>query len=247
MPATASKTIVLVGKGVTFDAGGISLKPAASMDEMKYDMAGAATVLGLFSTLASLNLPHRIVGLVPAVENMPGARAYKPGDILATRSGLSVEVKNTDAEGRLILADALDYAKNFKPDLLIDVATLTGACVVALAHEAAGMMANTGGEAYQEALRESGERTGERVWPLPMFEEFEELIKSDFADIKNTGGRHGGAITAAKFLQRFADHADWIHLDIAGTAWSEAERGMVPKVGNGFGVRLFADFLQNMT
>ena len=240
------KTVVLVGKGVTFDTGGISIKPAAAMDEMKYDMGGAAAVLGTFSVLAGLGLPLRIVGIVPTVENMPGSNAYRPGDILRTRSGLTVEVKNTDAEGRLILADALDYAKSFEPDLLIDLATLTGACVVALAHEAAGMMANEGGAAYQAAMSASGERTGERVWPLPMYEEYGELIKSEFADIKNTGGRHGGAITAGKFLQRFADHSSWIHLDIAGAAWWETERGMVPKVGNGFGVRLLADFLGHL-
>ncbi len=240
-----AKTLVLVGKGVTFDSGGISIKPSADMHEMKWDMGGAAAVLGVFRTLADTQLPLRVIGLVPAVENMPGSRAYRPGDIIVARSGLSIEVKNTDAEGRLILADALDYAKQYDPDLLIDLATLTGACVVALAHEAAGLMANARGEAYAEALRASGERVGERLWPLPLWEDYDELIKSEVADICNTGGRHGGAITAGKFLQRFADHAPWIHLDIAGTAWTGKDRDITPKGGNGFGVRLLLDFLES--
>jgi len=241
-----TKTVALVGKGVTFDAGGISLKPPALMDEMKYDMGGAAAVLGVFRALAEMDLPLRVLGLVPSVENMPGGRAYRPGDIIVARSGLSIEVKNTDAEGRLILADALDYAKEFEPDLVIDLATLTGACVVALAHEAAAVMANEGGEPYVDALRACGERTGERVWPMPMYDEYADLLKSDFADLKNTGGRYGGAIIAGKFLQRFADPAPWVHLDIAGTAWTEKERGPVPKVGTGFGVRLLLDFLGSL-
>jgi leucyl aminopeptidase len=243
-PAPA-KTIVLVGKGVTFDTGGISIKPAADMHEMKWDMGGAASVLGVFRALAEAQLPLRVIGLVPAVENMPGSRAYRPGDIIVARSGLSIEVKNTDAEGRVILADALDYAKQYNPDLLIDLATLTGACVVALAHEAAGLMANARGEAFAAALRASGDKVGERLWPLPLWDEYDELIKSDVADVCNTGGRHGGAITAGKFLQRFADHAPWIHLDIAGTAWTGKDRDITPKVGNGFGVRLLLDFLES--
>jgi len=239
----ADKTVVLVGKGVTFDTGGISLKPGALMEEMKYDMGGAAAVLGLFHSLASLDLPLKIVGLVPTVENMPGGGAYRPGDIIVTRSGLSIEVKNTDAEGRVIMSDALDYAKQYEPDLLMDLATLTGACVVALAHEAAAICPNEGGEAFVEALRASGDRTGERVWPMPMYEEYDELIKSDVADVCNTGGRYGGAITAAKFLQKFADPLPWIHVDIAGMAWTGKEREHSPKGGNGFGVRLLLDFL----
>ncbi len=242
---TPKKTVAFVGKGVTFDTGGISLKPRALMDEMKFDMGGAAAVLGLFQSLAKLDLPIKVVGLVPAVENMPGGKAYRPGDIVVTRSGLSIEIKNTDAEGRVVMSDALDYAKQYEPDLLIDLATLTGACVVALAHETAGMMGNEGGQEYYEALQASGDRTGERVWPLPMYEEYDELIKSDVADMTNTGGRYGGAITAAKLLQRFADHSPWIHLDIAGTAWTGKERDITPKGGNGFGVRLLLDFLGN--
>lgn len=245
-PAGATRTVVLVGKGVTFDSGGISIKPAADMHEMKWDMGGAAAVLGVFRALAGSGLPQRVVGLVPAVENMPSGTAYRPGDIVVARSGLSIEVKNTDAEGRIILADALDYAKQYAPDLLIDLATLTGACVVALAHEAAGLMANERGEAFALALRASGDKVGERLWPLPLWDEYDELIKSDCADVCNTGGRHGGAIAAGKFLQRFADHAPWIHLDIAGTAWTGKERDIVPKVGNGFGVRLLLDFLAGL-
>jgi leucyl aminopeptidase len=243
---TADKTVVLVGKGVTFDSGGISIKPSALMDEMKYDMGGAAAVMGIFHALRELDLPLRIVGLVACAENMPGGDAYRPGDIIVSRSGLSIEVKNTDAEGRLVMADALDYARKYNPDLLMDLATLTGACVVALAHECAGLMANEKGEAFIEALRESGDAVGERVWPLPMYEEYADLIKSDVADVKNSGGRYGGAITAGKFLQKFADHAPWIHLDIAGTAWTGKERDHVPKVGSGFGVRLLLEFLENL-
>jgi leucyl aminopeptidase len=243
----AERTVVVVGKGVTFDTGGISIKPPAKMDEMKYDMGGAAAVLGLFRVLAAVDLPWRVVGLVPSVENMPGGRAYKPGDVIVARSGLSIEIRNTDAEGRVILADALDYAKEFSPDLLVDLATLTGACVVALGHEAAGMMANARGAAFQSALSASGEKTGERVWPLPMYEEYADLIKSEFADMTNSSGsRYGGTMAAAKLLERFADHAPWVHLDIAGTAWTEKERGPVPKIGTGFGVRLLHDFLENL-
>ncbi|MCP4548265.1 MAG: leucyl aminopeptidase [bacterium] len=239
------KTVVLVGKGVTFDTGGISLKPVALMEEMKYDMGGAAAVLGLFHALSKLDLPVRVIGLVPTVENMPGSQAYRPGDVIVSRSGLSIEVISTDAEGRVIMADALDYASKWEPDLLIDLATLTGATVVGLGHECAGMMSNEKGAAFEEALKVAGEKVGERVWSLPMFEEYGELIKSDVADMKNSGGRYGGGIAAGKFLQRFADHAPWIHLDIAGTAYLGKEREHNPKGGNGFGVRLLLEFLEN--
>ncbi len=236
------RTLALVGKGITFDSGGISLKPGAAMDEMKYDMGGAAAVLGTFRALAELNYPHRIIGIVPTCENMPGGDAYRPGDIIKARSGVTIDVKNTDAEGRIILADGLDYAKEFKPELIIDVATLTGACVVALGNEAAAILGNEDGEAYYDKLVESGKATGERVWPMPMFEEYDYLIESPVADIKNTGGRNGGTITAAKFLQRFADPKPWVHVDIAGAAWGDKERGIRPRGGNGFGVRLFLNF-----
>ena len=237
------RTLVLVGKGITFDSGGISLKPGALMDEMKYDMGGAAAVLGIFRALAGLDFPHRVIGIVPTCENMPGGDAYRPGDIIRARSGLTIEVKNTDAEGRVILADGLDYAKEFKPELIIDLATLTGACVVALGHEAAAILANEKGEAWHGKLRDSGDSTGERVWPMPMFDEYDYLIDTPVADIKNTGGRSAGTISAAKFLQRFADPRPWVHIDIAGAAWGDKERGLRPKGGNGFGVRLLLDFL----
>jgi len=241
-----ARTIVLVGKGITFDSGGISIKPAASMDAMKFDMGGAAAVLGVFRALADSDLPVRVVGIVPTCENMPGGDAYRPGDILRTRGGLTVEVKSTDAEGRLILADGLDYAREFKPELIIDLATLTGACVVALGHECAGMLGNGKGEAWQDKLKASGERSGEKVWPLPMFAEYDYLIDSPVADIKNTGGRDAGTITAAKFLERFVGARPWIHLDIAGAAWCDKERPIRSKGGNGFGVRLLLDFLERI-
>ncbi len=236
------RTLALVGKGITFDSGGISLKPGAAMDEMKYDMGGAAAVLGTFRALAELNYPHRIIGIVPTCENMPGGDAYRPGDIIKARSGVTIDVKNTDAEGRIILADGLNYAKEFKPELIIDVATLTGACVVALGNETAAILGNEKGEGYYDKLVESGKATGERVWPMPMFEEYDYLIESPVADIKNTGGRNAGTITAAKFLQRFADPNPWVHVDIAGAAWGDKERGIRPQGGNGFGVRLFLNF-----
>jgi len=237
------RTLALVGKGITFDSGGISIKPSAAMDEMKYDMGGAAAVLGTFRALAEMKIPHRVVGIVPTCENMPGGDAYRPGDIIVSRSGLSIDVMNTDAEGRIILADALDYAKEFEPELIVDVATLTGACVVALGHETAAILGNEGGEAWYGKLRDSGFHTGEYVWPMPMFDEYDYLIESPVADVRNTGGRNGGTITAAKFLQRFADPSPWVHVDIAGAAYCGKERGLRPTGGNGFGVRLFLDFL----
>ena len=241
----AEKTLVLVGKGLTFDSGGISLKPGAGMEDMKYDMGGAAAVLGVFEALAKLDLPLRIIGLVATCENMPSGRAYKPGDIVTSRSGKTIEVINTDAEGRVVLADALDYAKEFKPDFMIDLATLTGACVIALGGLTAGMLCNKKGEAFRDAMIESGGKTGERVWPLPMFEEYGEQIRSKVADVRNTGGRAAGTITAGKFLQTFADHSPWMHLDIAGVTWRDSDRAYIPKGGNGFGVRLLLDFIEN--
>jgi leucyl aminopeptidase len=243
-PGRGGQTVVLVGKGVTFDAGGISIKPAEKMHEMIIDMSGAAAVLGLFKVLPETQLPHRVVGLLPMVENLPGGGAYRPGDIVVARSGLSIEIVNTDAEGRLILADALDYAKEFKPDLLIDLATLTVSCVIGLGFEAAGLMVNEAGARFQEAMIASGERSGERVWPLPMFDEYLEPMKSEVADLKNSGGRYGGALTAAKFLQKFADHSPWMHVDIAGPAYTGKESGLTPKIGTGFGARLLLDFLE---
>ncbi|MGA9365261.1 MAG: leucyl aminopeptidase [Bacteroidota bacterium] len=236
-------TVVLVGKGVTFDTGGISIKPASGMSEMKMDMSGAAAVIGTFEAVARLKMPVHLVGLIPATENMPGGSAVKPGDIVRHYGGKTSEVDNTDAEGRLILADALGYAEKYKPDAVIDLATLTGACVVALAHLATGMMGND--EKLMDALKKAGDKTYERVWPLPLFEEYEKLIKSDVADVKNVGGRWGGAITAALFLKKFVRDYRWVHLDIAGTAILEEPLEYAPKGGSGVGVRLLVEFLKN--
>lgn len=209
--------IVLVGKGVTFDSGGISIKPSASMDEMKYDMCGAAAVLGTLRAVATLGLRLNLLGIIPATENLPGGNATRPGDIVRTLSGLSVEILNTDAEGRLILCDALTYAQRYKPAEVIDVATLTGACVVALGAHASGLFSND--EALAGALLAAGEYSGDRAWRLPAWDEYKDQLKSNFADLANVGGRQAGAITAACFLGRFAKKYRWAHLDIAGTAW----------------------------
>ncbi len=216
-----AKPVVLVGKGITFDTGGISLKPAAEMDEMKYDMCGAASVLGTFKSVAQMGLPINLVGLIPATENMPGGAATKPGDVVTSMSGQTIEVLNTDAEGRLILCDALTYAERFKPECVIDIATLTGACVVALGKIPSGLLANDD-ELAAELLRR-GTESGDRAWQLPLWDEYQELLKSNFADMGNIGGRYAGTITAACFLSRFAKAYKWAHLDIAGTAWVSGE------------------------
>ena len=208
--------IAFVGKGITFDTGGNSIKPADSMVGMKYDMCGAATVLGTLQAAAELKLPLNIVGLVPAVENMPGGNAYKPEDILVSMSGQTIEVISTDAEGRLILADALTYCERYKPRAVIDIATLTGAVVIALGFHTTGLLTNH--QALADALLKAGEQSYDRAWQLPMYEEYQEQIKSPFADMANTGGRSAGTITAAAFLSRFADKFNWAHLDVAGTA-----------------------------
>ncbi|MBI2427730.1 MAG: leucyl aminopeptidase [Ignavibacteriales bacterium] len=234
-------TVVLVGKGVTFDTGGISIKPAASMAEMKMDMSGAAAVIGTFHSIAKLKLKRHVIGLIPSVENMPSGTAFKPGDIIRHYNGKTSEVDNTDAEGRLILADALSYASQYKPDVVIDLATLTGAVVVALGQHATGMMGNDQG--VMDALRDSGEKTYERVWQLPLFDEYEKQIKSDVADVKNVGGRWAGAITAGWFLKKFIGDYKWVHLDIAGTAILESDKEYTSKGGSGVGVRLLTEFL----
>ena len=210
-----TKPVVLVGKGVTFDTGGISLKPGANMDEMKFDMCGAASVIGAMKTVARLRLPINVVAVIPAAENMPGGNASRPGDVVTSMSGQTIEILNTDAEGRLGLADALTYAERFDPACVIDVATLTGACVIALGNITSGLFAND--DELAEQLLESGNDTGDRAWRLPMFEEYQELLKSNFADMSNLGGRPAGSITAACFLKRFANNYKWAHLDIAGT------------------------------
>ncbi|WP_434515635.1 leucyl aminopeptidase [Dechloromonas sp. ARDL1] len=218
------KPIVLVGKGVTFDTGGISLKPGAEMDEMKYDMCGAASVLGTMQAVARMALPINLTVIVPATENMPGGNATRPGDIVTSMSGQTIEILNTDAEGRLILCDALTYAERFDPDTLIDVATLTGACVVALGNVATGLFANKDGLARD--LQDAGDEANDRAWHMPLWDDYQELLKSPFADMANIGGRYGGAISAACFLSRFTRKFDWAHLDIAGTAWkSGADKG----------------------
>jgi leucyl aminopeptidase len=237
----ASKPIVLVGKGVTFDTGGISLKPGANMDEMKFDMCGAAAVLGAVKAVARMALPVNLVGIVPAVENMPGGNATRPGDVVTSMSGQTIEILNTDAEGRLILADALTYAERFDPSCVIDVATLTGACVVALGHVTSGLMAND--ERLADELVRSGEDSGDRAWRLPLFDEYQEQLKSNFADMSNLGGRPAGAITAGCFLGRFAKAYKWAHLDIAGTNALTGDA----KGATGRPVPLLSEFMINRT
>ena len=232
-----AKPVVLVGKGITFDTGGISLKPAAEMDEMKFDMCGAASVLGTFKAVAQMGLPINLVGLVPTTENMPGGSATKPGDVVTSMSGQTIEVLNTDAEGRLILCDALTYAERFKPECVIDIATLTGACVVALGKIPSGLLANDD-ELAAEILRR-GTESGDRAWQLPLWDEYQELLKSNFADMGNIGGRYAGTITAACFLSRFAKAYKWAHLDIAGTAWVSGDA----KGATGRPVPLLSSFL----
>ena len=219
-----AKPYALVGKGVTFDTGGISLKPASEMDEMKFDMCGAASVLGTLRAVAELKLPINVVGIVPATENMPGGSATKPGDIVTSMSGLTVEILNTDAEGRLILCDALTYAERFEPQAVVDIATLTGACVIALGHVASGLFAND--DSLAQELLAAGQTTHDRTWHLPLWDDYQEQLKSNFADFANIGGRPAGSVTAACFLARFTKKFKWAHLDIAGVAWkSGAAKG----------------------
>lgn len=213
----SEKPIVVIGKGVTFDTGGISLKPAAEMDEMKYDMCGAASVLGTMRAVARMKLPINLVMIIPATENMPGGNATRPGDIVSSMSGQTIEILNTDAEGRLILCDALTYAERFEPETVIDVATLTGACVVALGGVASGLFSNK--DSLARDLLDAGDEAHDRAWHMPLWDDYQDLLKSPFADMANIGGRWGGAITAACFLSRFAKKYDWAHLDVAGTAW----------------------------
>ena len=212
-----AKPFVLVGKGVTFDTGGISIKPAAAMDEMKYDMCGAASVLGTLQAVAEMELPINVVGIIPTTENMPGSKATKPGDIIKSMSGQTVEILNTDAEGRLILCDALTYTERFHPQSVVDIATLTGACIIALGNQASGLLSNH--NPLAKDLLHAGETTGDRAWQLPLWEEYNKQLKSPFADMANIGGREAGTITAACFLSRFTEKFHWAHLDIAGTAW----------------------------
>jgi leucyl aminopeptidase len=211
------KPVVLVGKGITFDTGGISLKPAGEMDEMKFDMSGAGAVLGTIKAVAQMELPVNVVGIIPSCENMPGGHASKPGDIVTSMSGQTVEILNTDAEGRLILCDALTYAERFDPSAVVDIATLTGACVIALGHVASGLYAND--DELAAELLDAGQQAWDRAWHMPLWDDYQEQIKSPFADMANIGGRPAGSVTAACFLSRFAQKFKWAHLDIAGTAW----------------------------
>jgi len=237
----STKPVVIVGKTITFDTGGISLKPAENMEQMKADMTGGAEVLATVRAAARLRLPIHLVGILPATENMPGGRAIKPGDILKSLSGKTIEVQNTDAEGRLILADGLSYAARLKPDVVIDIATLTGACIVALGQFAIGMFGND--DDLKRAVRDSGLKAGERVWEMPLWDDYFEQLKSDVADMRNIGGRGGGMITAALFLSKFIGNHSWVHLDIASTDWSERERAYIPKGPTGIGTRLLIQYL----
>jgi leucyl aminopeptidase len=240
--STSLPTVVLVGKGITFDTGGISLKPGAGMERMKGDMGGAAAVLGAMRAVALLELPLHVVGLTPLTENMLDARGTKPGDVIRSLKGLTVEVINTDAEGRLILADTLTYAGEFHPDAILDIATLTGSRIGALGEHAAAVM---GDDTLIEQLRTAGDAAGERVWPLPLFEAYGELIASDTADVKNVGGPAGGTIIGGMFLGKFVpDGVPWVHIDIAGLESSEKSKPYVPKGSTGFGVRLFIEALR---
>lgn len=242
-PPAARGTAVLVGKGITFDSGGISIKPAAAMGEMKYDMMGAATVLACVRVARALKLPVRVVALAPLTENMPSGSACRPGDILRMRNGKTVEVENTDAEGRLVLADALSYAEKFRPDVLLDFATLTGAVLVALGHECAGLM--TPDDALARELVAAGEVTGERVWRLPVWDDYRENLKSEWADMKNTAGRHGGTVNAGVFLKEFVPKGvPWAHVDVAGVAHFEKEHAGYDPGATGFGVALATEFLK---
>ncbi|HHX64388.1 MAG TPA: leucyl aminopeptidase [Chloroflexi bacterium] len=235
-------TFVVVGKGLTFDSGGISIKPGQGMEQMKFDMSGAAATLGILRAVAELELSLHVVGLIPATENLPDGRAYKPGDVLKSMSGLTIEVVNTDAEGRLILADVLHYARRYQPRAVVDMATLTGACVIALGHVAAGLMGNDSD--LLAALKSAAERSGEKVWELPLYDEYAEQIESDVADVKNVGGRPAGTITAGHFLKKFAADYPWAHLDIAGTAWADNTKGYQVKGATGYGVRLLVEWLR---
>ena len=237
--------VALVGKSITFDSGGISIKPSEGMEKMKYDMAGGAAVLGAIKAASELELPVSIIGVLPATENLPGGSASKPGDIVRAMTGKTVEIINTDAEGRLVLADAIGYVKKFHPGApIIDIATLTGACSIALGNEAIAMMGNDDG--LMARIKAASEDTGEKVWQMPLYEEYKEYMESDAADLKNSGGRSGALVTAGWFLKEFAGTTPWAHLDIASTAWTDKDRAYLPKGATGIGVRLLLSYLKNL-
>jgi len=237
MPVKNKQPIVLVGKGITFDTGGISLKPSPNMDEMKYDMSGAGSVLGTMKALAEMNINKNVIGIIACAENMPGSQATRPGDVYTSMSGLTIEILNTDAEGRLVLCDALTYSRKYKPKYMIDMATLTGACLVGLGKYPSGLFSND--QKLAELIKKSADKTGDRVWQLPLYDDYFEELKTNFADIQNIGGRYGGAITAAAFLAKFTDGVKWAHLDIAGTAWEVGKN----KGSTGRPVSLLVDFV----
>jgi leucyl aminopeptidase len=239
-----AKPVALVGKGLCFDSGGISIKPAQGMEWMKFDMCGAAGVLGAMEAIARLELPMNVVGLIGSTTNMPSGEAVKPGDVVQASNGKSIEIINTDAEGRLVLADVLVYAQRFSPGAVLDAATLTGACVIALGHTATGVMGND--DALVQEVLDAGKRSGEPGWPLPLWDDYKELIKSDIADMKNSGGRPAGTITAALLLKEFVDYP-WVHLDVAGTAYTESDLGTVPRGPTGVPVGTFVEFVRGRT
>jgi len=241
----ASQTLAIVGKGVTFDSGGISLKPSKNMDEMKFDMCGAAAVLGAMKVFGQISPELNIIGVIPATENMPGGESQRPGDIVKAYNGKRVEILNTDAEGRLILGDAMSYLANeFKPNAIIDLATLTGACITALGHITTGAITNS--NTLMDQVLKAGEKSGDRVWQLPSFPEYGESIKGKYADLQNIGGGNSGTIVGGKFLEHFIDNIPWVHLDIAGTSWNVKHLGYQPNSGaTGVGVRLLVDLVQN--
>jgi leucyl aminopeptidase len=243
-PGASTKAVLgLVGKGITFDTGGISIKPADNMDKMKDDMSGGAAVICAMSAIARLKLPVQCVAVIPMTENMPGGRAIKPGDVLTSAEGKTVEVLNTDAEGRLILGDALWYARQRGATHLVDVATLTGACVVALGKTTSGLFGCP--PAWVEDVRRATERAGDRSWPMPVFDDYKDQLKSEIADFSNTGGRAAGAITAALFIKEFTGNLPWVHMDIAGTAWAEEAKPYQPKGATGVGVRTLVELARD--
>lgn len=243
--AEGERPLALLGKGLTFDAGGISIKPAQGMEEMKFDMCGGAAVLGAMQAVGELQVPVNVVAVVPSSENLLSGAAMKPGDIIDTHLGRTVEVINTDAEGRLILADGLSYLRRFEPAAVLDAATLTGACVIALGHHASAALGND--EALLEEVRAAGDRVGQRVWPLPMFDEYREQLRSDYADLRNTGGRPAGTITAAWFLREFVGEFPWVHLDVAGTAHGDGKLPYRTKGATGVPARLFVEWILSRT
>lgn len=234
--------VALIGKSITFDSGGISIKPSEGMEKMKYDMAGGAVVLAVVRAAAGMRLPVNLIGVLPATENLPGGSASKPGDVITSVGGKTIEIISTDAEGRLVLADAMGYVKKFKPKAIIDIATLTGACSVALGNEAIAMMGND--RALLERLKAAGDEAYERVWEMPLYDEYKDYIKSDIAELKNSGGKTGSLVTAGYFLKEFAGDTPWVHLDIAGTAWTEKDKPYTVKGATGIGVRLLLNFLK---